>query len=335
MCLFSLIPRPLDIPCFTQFISFEPADVYSDYLEQEAAKGKGAFIQALWNLLAKFKLYRLVYKAWKQPGPQTVTTWTLFTQAVLWREMARYRFSNSRLVSHVSESDALARKDALWPCVSLALSFVAPGLEAALEIKVETISSHIGGGNAAAFNQLSEDDKAFQLNLAVYQRVDLAVYLNFKIAFRALLNTLKPSKASPFDLTKLLRPILPDYEAHDILSFKSYCYFESRDFYSDYLEEEAIKGKKAFIQAIWTMFAKRRLYNLANKAWEQQGAQTLILWTLLAQAVLDECYGQEWTEIVFQRPDACPICLSPMHCVCGQKKRSVVPHFTRVVSCNT
>ncbi|GFT34647.1 hypothetical protein TNCV_1535901 [Trichonephila clavipes] len=85
------------------------------------------------------------------------------------------------------------------------------------------------------------------------------------------------SKAFPFDLAKLLQPILPD-----IPSFKSCCYFEPRDLYSDYLEEEAVKGD--FIQA--TVFAKPRLYNLANKAWELLGAQTLNLWTLLAQAVL-------------------------------------------------
>ncbi|GFW42098.1 hypothetical protein TNCV_1905561 [Trichonephila clavipes] len=38
---------PLEIPCFRAFASFEPSDVSSDYLEQEAAKEKGAFIQAL------------------------------------------------------------------------------------------------------------------------------------------------------------------------------------------------------------------------------------------------------------------------------------------------
>ncbi|GFV29550.1 hypothetical protein TNCV_4490041 [Trichonephila clavipes] len=41
---------PLDIPCFRSFASLEPADVSSDYWEQETAKGKGAFIQALWTL---------------------------------------------------------------------------------------------------------------------------------------------------------------------------------------------------------------------------------------------------------------------------------------------
>ncbi|GFY58342.1 hypothetical protein TNIN_245181 [Trichonephila inaurata madagascariensis] len=42
--------QPLDVACFTTFACFEPADVYSDYLEQEAPKGKEAFIQALWIL---------------------------------------------------------------------------------------------------------------------------------------------------------------------------------------------------------------------------------------------------------------------------------------------
>ncbi|GFT65269.1 hypothetical protein TNCV_1559251 [Trichonephila clavipes] len=49
----------LDIPRVRAFACFEPKDVSSDYVEQEAFKGKGAFIQA------KSSLYRLAYKAWK------------------------------------------------------------------------------------------------------------------------------------------------------------------------------------------------------------------------------------------------------------------------------
>ncbi|GFT65448.1 hypothetical protein TNCV_1902221 [Trichonephila clavipes] len=55
--------HPLDIACFRAFASFEPKDVSSDYLEQEAAKGKGALVQALWTLYAKSKLYSWAYKA--------------------------------------------------------------------------------------------------------------------------------------------------------------------------------------------------------------------------------------------------------------------------------
>ncbi|GFU15857.1 hypothetical protein TNCV_2367981 [Trichonephila clavipes] len=125
--------HPLDIPCFKAFASFEPKDVSSDYLEQEASKGRGAFIQALWTLYAKSNLYRLAYKARKRHTPQNLTTWTLLAQnGVGWRlcrEMARYRVSSARRVLHLSESDALARKDTLWPCVSLAMSAATPGRE--------------------------------------------------------------------------------------------------------------------------------------------------------------------------------------------------------------
>ncbi|GFX53931.1 hypothetical protein TNCV_1154621 [Trichonephila clavipes] len=65
------------------FARSEPKDVSSDYVEQEASKGKGAFIQALWTLYATSSLYRLAYKAWKRHGPQNLTTWTLLAQAVL------------------------------------------------------------------------------------------------------------------------------------------------------------------------------------------------------------------------------------------------------------
>ncbi|GFU13616.1 uncharacterized protein TNCV_938751 [Trichonephila clavipes] len=75
--------HPLNIPRVKAFASFEPKDVSSDYLEQEASKGKGAFIQALWTLYAKSSLYRLAYKAWKRHGLQNLTTWTLLAQAVL------------------------------------------------------------------------------------------------------------------------------------------------------------------------------------------------------------------------------------------------------------
>ncbi|GFU71173.1 hypothetical protein TNCV_4506961 [Trichonephila clavipes] len=75
--------HPLDIPHVRAFASFEPKDVSSDYLEQEASKGKGAFIQVLWTLYAKSNLYCLAHKVWKRHGPQNLTTWTLLAQAVL------------------------------------------------------------------------------------------------------------------------------------------------------------------------------------------------------------------------------------------------------------
>ncbi|GFY42569.1 hypothetical protein TNIN_197661 [Trichonephila inaurata madagascariensis] len=108
-----------------------------------------------------------------------------------------------------------------------------------------------------------------------------------------------PSKAFPSDLAKLLRPILPN-----IPSFKSH--FEPRDLYSDYLEEEAVK--EGFIQAT----AKTRIIQFGKQSLETAGCPNSQ--PLLAQAVLDKCYGQEGPEVVFQVPDAC----------IDQKKRSVV-----------
>ncbi|GFS52525.1 hypothetical protein TNCV_4851721 [Trichonephila clavipes] len=43
--------------------------------------------------------------------------------------MARCCFSNARLVCHLSESDALARKDAVWSCISHTLPATTPGRE--------------------------------------------------------------------------------------------------------------------------------------------------------------------------------------------------------------
>ncbi|GFW63893.1 hypothetical protein TNCV_705991 [Trichonephila clavipes] len=36
-------------------------------------------------------------------------------------------------------------------------------------------------------------------------------------------------------------------------------------------------------------------------------------WIKLAQMVLDGCYGLKWPDSVFQVPDSCPICLTPIH----------------------
>ncbi|GFW26015.1 hypothetical protein TNCV_3316871 [Trichonephila clavipes] len=75
--------HPLVIPRVRAFASFEPKDVSSDHLEQEASNGRGVFIQALWTLYANSNLNRLAYKAWKRHNPQNLTTCTLLAQAVL------------------------------------------------------------------------------------------------------------------------------------------------------------------------------------------------------------------------------------------------------------
>ncbi|GFY73642.1 hypothetical protein TNIN_440611 [Trichonephila inaurata madagascariensis] len=164
-----------------------------------------------------------------------------------------------------------------------------------------------------------EDELAFTLNLALYQEADLGDYITFMMKFRTILNSLKPSEVIQLetvyamDIIDLLVQVLPDHEPHDVPWFECFSYFEPADLHSDYMEREAAKGKGAFIQALWTEYAKPKLYGLVYKAWRRHGAQTLTTWTLLAQAVLDGCFRQKWPDSVFQVPDACPICLGTMH----------------------
>ncbi|GFX57433.1 hypothetical protein TNCV_3138521 [Trichonephila clavipes] len=112
---------------------------------------------------------------------------------------------------------------------------------------------------------------------------------------------------------ELLTKVLPDHHSLDILRVRAFARSEPKDVSSDYVEQEASKGKGAFIQALWTLYAKSSLYRLAYKAWKRHGPQNLTTWTLLAQAVLDGCYAEKWPDTVFQVPDVCSICLSPMH----------------------
>ncbi|GFV06469.1 hypothetical protein TNCV_2947921 [Trichonephila clavipes] len=130
----------------------------------------------------------------------------------------------------------------------------------------------------------TEADQTFQLYLIKYQR-----------------------------LVELLTKVLPRHHPLDIPRVRAFASFEPKDVSSDYLEQEASKGKGAFIQALWTLYAKSNLYRSAFKAWKRHGPQNLTTWTLLAQAVLDGCYAEKWPDTVFQVPDVCSICLSPMH----------------------
>ncbi|GFT93778.1 uncharacterized protein TNCV_4715691 [Trichonephila clavipes] len=99
----------------------------------------------------------------------------------------------------------------------------------------------------------------------------------------------------------------------DIPRVRAFASFEPKDVSSDYFEQEASKGRGSFIQALWTLYAKSNLYRLTNKAWKRHGPPNRTTWTLLAQAVLDGCYTEKWPDTVFQVPDVCSICLSPMH----------------------
>ncbi|GFW36328.1 hypothetical protein TNCV_3712491 [Trichonephila clavipes] len=75
--------EPHDVPWFESFSYFEPADLDSEYMEKEAPKRNGAFIQALWTQYAIPNLYDLVYMALRRYGSQNPTTWTRLAQEVL------------------------------------------------------------------------------------------------------------------------------------------------------------------------------------------------------------------------------------------------------------
>ncbi|GFU30661.1 hypothetical protein TNCV_124691 [Trichonephila clavipes] len=50
---------------------------------------------------------------------------------------------------------------------------------------------------------------------------------------------------------ELLTKVLPDHHSLDILRVRAFARSEPKDVSSDYVEQEASKGKGAFIQALW------------------------------------------------------------------------------------
>ncbi|GFU36438.1 hypothetical protein TNCV_3100081 [Trichonephila clavipes] len=98
------------------------------------------------------------------------------------------------------------------------------------------------------------------------------------------------------------------------------------------MQQEAAKGKGAFIQALWTQYAIPKLYGLVYLAWRSYGAQTLTTWTRLAQAVLDGYFGRNGP-IAFSKCQT-RVQFASARCT-GRKKRSVAMHFTCVASSNT
>ncbi|GFU75232.1 hypothetical protein TNCV_2056751 [Trichonephila clavipes] len=115
------------------------------------------------------------------------------------------------------------------------------------------------------------------------------------------------------DRVEKTQQMLPNFNPRYLPSFDPFVYLEPADVFHDYLEQEASKEKGAFIQAVWTVIGKPKLYNLVNRALTELGSQTLPPWIKLAQMLLDGCYGQKWPDSVFQVPDSCPFCLTPIH----------------------
>ncbi|GFT80153.1 hypothetical protein TNCV_2241291 [Trichonephila clavipes] len=153
----------------------------------------------------------------------------------------------------------------------------------------------------------------------MYPEADLGDYINFMMNFRTILIHLKNYEVIELEticvmnIIVLMMEIPPYHVPHDVPWFESFSYFEPADLDSEYMQQEAAKGKGAFIQALWTQYAIPKLYGLVYLAWRSYGAQTLTTWTRLAQAVLDGYFGQKWPNCVFQVPDSCSICLSTMH----------------------
>ncbi|GFX33238.1 hypothetical protein TNCV_2354071 [Trichonephila clavipes] len=98
-----------------------------------------------------------------------------------------------------------------------------------------------------------EHELAFTLHLAMYQEADLGDDITFMMNFRSVLIRLKPSEVIELEtiyamnIIDLMREILPHHESHDVPWFESFSYFEPADLDSEFMEQEAAKGKGAFI----------------------------------------------------------------------------------------
>ncbi|GFT53323.1 hypothetical protein TNCV_2431751 [Trichonephila clavipes] len=82
-------------------------------MEQEAAKGKGAFVQALWTRYAIHKLYFLVYNSWRRYGASKIlTTWTRLARERCWTRWRMFWAEMARCIAVFQVPDSLSR---FWP----------------------------------------------------------------------------------------------------------------------------------------------------------------------------------------------------------------------------
>ncbi|GFW43839.1 hypothetical protein TNCV_2854721 [Trichonephila clavipes] len=113
-----------------------------------------------------------------------------------------------------------------------------------------------------------EDELAFQLYLAKYQRDNLSAFIPFMMHFRIIVKGLLAAEIIDLQtetkkrIVELLTKVLPHHQLLDVPCFTLFTCFEPADEYSDYLEKEAARGKGSFIQALWTLHAKSKLYHL-------------------------------------------------------------------------
>ncbi|GFW54109.1 hypothetical protein TNCV_3829171 [Trichonephila clavipes] len=100
-----------------------------------------------------------------------------------------------------------------------------------------------------------EAEHAFQVYLIQYQGVHLFDYITFMSQFRIIVNGLQPPEIIDHHteqrIGELLTKVFPDHHSLDILRVRAFARSEPKDVSSDYVEQEASKGKGAFIQALW------------------------------------------------------------------------------------
>ncbi|GFW30198.1 hypothetical protein TNCV_3067501 [Trichonephila clavipes] len=118
--------EPHDVPWFESFSFFEPADLDSEFMEQEAAKGKGAFCSSPMDSVCHSQVVFFGVQGletiWCSKSDHLDSIGSSSVGRVFWAEMARLRLPSARLVFDLPQHDALAGKDAMRPYISLALS---------------------------------------------------------------------------------------------------------------------------------------------------------------------------------------------------------------------
>ncbi|GFT98848.1 hypothetical protein TNCV_3792591 [Trichonephila clavipes] len=139
---------------------------------------------------------------------------------------------------------------------------------------------------------------------------------------------MKPSEVIVLDLVEKIQQLFPNLDLRELPSSEPFAYLEPANFFHDYLEQEASKG----IQALWTVIAKPRMYNLFNKAWTEHGPQTLppgsnwLKWCWMGAMDINGPIA------CFKSPIYAPSASLP--CI-SQRERSVDMCFTRGAFCNT
>ncbi|GFU14325.1 hypothetical protein TNCV_3491351 [Trichonephila clavipes] len=101
-----------------------------------------------------------------------------------------------------------------------------------------------------------EAEHAFQVYLIQYQGVHLSDCITFMTQFRIIVNGLQPPEIIDLHndteqrIGELLTKVFPDHHSLDILRVRAFARSQPKDVSSDYVQQEASKGK-AFIEALW------------------------------------------------------------------------------------